>query len=148
MYVRLSQTKRLDNYFIDLISYSFACLRPEFHLDLPKHVLVASFTSYIVYVFICVLHETNSVFVDCVVRQVHAQIIQVRGHRALVLHRGEPGQSIFVYVDTKRRDTVDKNVNPEIELEAIDQKRFMHVFLYNHVFNDASLCFQNCLLSS
>lgn len=51
---------------------------------------------YIVLLFVLVLYETIGFFVDGVVSQMHAQIIQVAAHRAMIFLSGKPSQTLFV----------------------------------------------------
>lgn len=52
----------------------------------------------------------------------------------LVLLGGEPGKTIFVNVDAKRVDTCQSNVDPYVELIAIDQERVIYVHTCDHLF--------------
>lgn len=72
-----------------------------------------------------------AVFVDSVVCEVHEDVLEVALQWAFVRDSSESGKSFFVYENSKGADTVDKDVDSKIELQAIDEKRFVEVPLDN-----------------
>ena len=57
----------------------------------------------------------------------HVQIFKVSFLGPSVSFSGEASDALFEHEDSKRLDTVDEAVDPEIELEVVDQIWFVHV---------------------
>ena len=69
----------------------------------------------------------------------HAKIFEIGWCRTLVLNSGETREPILVNIYSQRRDAIDKHVDAQVKLVAINQVRLVHVALYNHVLNYALL---------
>ena len=80
----------------------------------------ASLVADVVLFFILVLNEAISFFVDSIVCQMHAKIVQVASHWTVVLLCREPGQAFFVDEAAQWVDSGDQNIYPQIKLETID----------------------------
>lgn len=78
-----------------------------------------------------VLLEFVRLLIDCVVRQVHEQIVQVAVVRSDVLRRGKSCQAFFVQKDSQRCDTRYQNIDSEVELESVYQVRLVKIPLAN-----------------
>jgi len=68
-----------------------------------------------VLISVLVLHIVLRVLVDCVVGQVHAEVLDVRVGHWLVLLGGESGKAVFVDVNSERVNSEDEDVDTEVE---------------------------------
>ena len=66
-------------------------------------------------------------------------LFQISVSTATVLLSGEPGQSIFVDVYSKRVDAGKRNVDSEIELIAVYQQRIIYVLAGYHLLSGRDL---------
>lgn len=80
-----------------------------------------------------ILLELCAVFVNRIVCQVHMQISQVAALGRNVFRGGKPCQSFFVDKDPQGSHTRDQHVNPQVELQAINQVRLVKIALRNVV---------------
>ena len=62
-------------------------------------------------VFAIVLHEVFALFVDSIVRQMHAKVVQVAPERRDVLLGGEAGQALLVDENAQGHDRRDQHIN-------------------------------------
>lgn len=79
------------------------------------------------------------VFVDCRVRQVLEQVAAVAVCGRQVLVRGEPGQSVFVNVDSQRVDRSNQHVNSHVEFQPVDEKGVFDVLLDDEIAREGHL---------
>ena len=100
MHMRLRQTHRLHNDLIDLIEDPVLGHEAVVARYLLEDKLVGALTPHIISILVLVLHEVARLLIDGVVGQMHAQVVQVGGGRALVLNSGETGKAIFVDIDS------------------------------------------------
>jgi hypothetical protein len=68
-------------------------------------------------------------------------LFQISVPTATVLLGGEPGQSIFVDVYSKRVDASKRNVDSEIELIAVYQQRIIYVLAGYHLLSGRDLVY-------
>lgn len=61
----------------------------------------------------------------------HEDVLEVALQWAFVWNSSESGKSFFVYENSKGANTVNKDVDSKIELQTIDEKRFVEVPLDN-----------------
>lgn len=61
----------------------------------------------------------------------HEDVLEVALQWAFVWNSSESGKSFFVYENSKGTNTVNKDVDSKIELQTIDEKRFVEVPLDN-----------------
>jgi hypothetical protein len=84
-----------------------------------------------VVVLLCVLilHEVLILLIDRVVSQMHVLVVLVNFRR--VCFRSETGETLLENINTQRFITSNQNVDAEVELVTIDQKRVCHVTRYD-----------------
>ena len=70
-------------------------------------------------------------FVNCVVRQVHVQIIKIDLLRWLIFVSSQSAQPFVIKVYSHRINSTQHYVNPQIKLQLINKKRFVKVSLNN-----------------
>ena len=63
----------------------------------------------------------------------HVQLLYVGILWGSIWFGGESDEAVVVKEDSKRVAGSDEDVNAEIELETVDQKRLVAVFLHDHV---------------
>ena len=83
------------------------------------------------------------VFIDCVVRQMHVNVFKIWLKRWLVWNCGESSKPFFMNKNSKRTDSINKNVDSEVEFEIINQKRLVNVSL-----NYIPICFSQSISTS
>jgi len=98
-------------------------------LNTVQNTLERPLAAHIVVVLVLILHKVLVLLLNCVVRQVHIDVVDVLVTRLLVLFSGEPCQAILINVDSKRTDAHQQYVESEIILVPIDQVRLMQVLL-------------------
>ena len=89
----------------------------------------------------CVIIDTFShlkvfvVFVDCVVCQVHQEVAQLFAVRVLiewlVFLGGKAHYSILVHEYFERLTAQDKDIEPKVKLEIVDEIRILEILLDN-----------------
>ena len=93
-----------------------------------------TFVTYIVLCFILVLNKPISVFVDSIVGQMHAKIVEVGTHWTMILFSCKSCKSFFVDETSEWWDSSYKNIDPKVKFEAINQIRFVQISLSYIVF--------------
>jgi hypothetical protein len=81
--------------------------------------------------FRCVEYIVGVVFIERVVGEVNIATTEVVSGWLLVWLRCEPGQSLVIDVQPQRVSARQQNVDPEIELEPVDQQRVFYVLLHD-----------------
>jgi membrane-anchored glycerophosphoryl diester phosphodiesterase (GDPDase) len=92
--------------------------------------------SLVVLILVLVLLKFTIKLVDRVICQVHVQVVQVGVIWWLIFFSSESSYPLLMNVDPKRVDSIEQNVDPEVEFEVVDQVRLVDVPL-----DDASLVF-------
>lgn len=77
--------------------------------------------------------ELRVVLVDGVIGEVHAGLLHVLTVRGLVFLCREPAQPLFVEIEDQRVHAGDQDVDPEVELEAVDEVGPVEVALHHAV---------------
>ena len=98
--VGLCQAQSLNYDLIDLILDPLAGHQSIVLLELLENKLIASLRPNVICVGILILDEVTRFFIDCVVGQMHAEVLQVRGSRARILDRCKSGQSVLINIDS------------------------------------------------
>ena len=80
-------------------------------------------------VFILILHEFTGSLIDCVVGQMHEQVIQVIVIGRNVLVSCESRETFVVHVYPKRIHSTQENVDSEIEFKSLDKIGLVEVSL-------------------
>ena len=90
MHMRLSHTHRFNNDVFNFRQYLVLRLSSIIALNMRKHECERSLTTNIVPSFIVILYEIFTLFIDCIISQMHAKVVKVfrRGH--LVWHGCKP----------------------------------------------------------
>ena len=73
--------------------------------------------------------EILTFFVDCIVSQVHTEIIEVAAKRWNVFFGCKSGKSFLVQEHSDRNHRRDQEVDTQVELQVIDQVRFVEISL-------------------
>lgn len=81
-----------------------------------------------------VLDEILSILIDRIIGEVHEQVIQVRPDGRIVLWGCESGKAFVEHKNSERRNACKIDVNPQVELEAVNQVRLVEVSLGDVVF--------------
>ena len=68
-------------------------------------------------------------FVDCIVCQMHEEVVHISCCWFSVRFSAEPCHTLLVYVYSKRIHTVKKHINPEIILQVLNEMRVVDVML-------------------
>ena len=76
-----------------------------------------------------VLHEVLALLVDRVVGQVHAEVVQVAAKGRYVVLCSEPRQTLFIEKDSKRDHRSDQHIDPQVELQVVQQERLVEIAL-------------------
>lgn len=140
-HVWLAYNDSLDNDIFDPLHYQVwitTCLHQEPH-DSVKRPLVPALLFGLVLLSVTVeratplvLHEGRVVLVDCVVGEMHVEIVDIGWSRCHVGLSSKPGDSLLVNVDSQGVQAIDEDVNSEIVLQIVDQVRLVEVLL-DHV---------------
>lgn len=69
------------------------------------------------------------IFVDGVVGEMGVGVGEVEGGGLLEGLGGESGQALFIDVDSEGRDASDQDIDPQVELEAVDEEGVHDVLL-------------------
>ena len=94
-----------------------------------------AFVSNICILAICVeLKHPFVSLVDCVISQMHVQILEIIFARLAVLLSAESSHPFFVQIDAKRVDGLNEDIESAVEFEVINQKRVLDILLHNIVF--------------
>ena len=101
VHVGLRKAHRLHNDLINLILDSIHCLQAKVVREFFQYKLIGTLATLIVSRRIVILYECSRFFIDGVVCQVHAQIIQVARGWTLVFDSGETGETILVNIDSQ-----------------------------------------------
>ena len=88
----------------------------------------ATFMAGIV-VYSRVLHEVLALLIDCVIGQMHAEVVEVAAEGRDVVLRREPRQALLVNKDAQWNDTSDEYVYAQVELQIVNQEWFVEVAL-------------------
>jgi hypothetical protein len=75
--------------------------------------------------------EIVCVPIDGVIGQVHEQTIHIPFHGALIFLSCESGEALSEDEHPKRINPVNEDIDPHVELEPINEKRFMHIPLHD-----------------
>ena len=118
--MRLSQAHCFDNNLINLGLNTLGCQHTMVIHKLPQHVQVRPLATLIISFLVLILHKEFGLLVDCVVSQVHLEVIQVLRIWILVFDSCKARKAIFVYIHAQWSDATNQNVNPQIELETIN----------------------------
>lgn len=139
-HIRLPRNTSLDDNILDARPKLFKHLpfhrprAPFLQVHLFQHRAHRPLMPHIVLLRILIIHELLRVLVDGVVRQVHLQVGQIRPHGALIGLRGKPGEPLLENVDSQRINPGNEGVNPQVELQAVDQVWLRQVALHHVVF--------------
>ena len=98
-------------------------------IDMLQNSSETPLMPYVRFLFILVLNKTISLFIDRIIRQVHAKLTQIGAHRTLITFSSKPGQSLLVDVASQRIDASYQNVYPQIEFEPVNKVRFVQISL-------------------
>ena len=90
----------------------------------------------IVLILVLVLLKFTIELVDSVIRQMHVEVVEIRIIWWLIFFSSESSYPLLMDIDPKRVDSIEQNVDPEIEFEVIHQVRLVDVPL-----DDTSLVF-------
>ena len=63
---------------------------------MPEDAAQGTLMPNVIFRFIFILLELFAIFVDCIIRQVHAQVVEVTAHRTFVSYSRKPGKSFLV----------------------------------------------------
>ena len=118
--MRLCQAHCFDNNLVNLGLNTLGCQHTVVIHKLSQHRQVRPLTTLIISFFVLILHKEFGLLVDCVVSQVHLEVIQVLRIRILVFDCCKACKAIFVYIHAEWGNSVDQNVNPQVELVAIN----------------------------
>lgn len=75
------------------------------------------------------------VLVYCVICEVHVLFVEVTGCRLDVLLSRQPSQTLPEHVQPKGVRSAEQDVNPEVELQTVQEKRAGQVTLNHIVFS-------------
>ena len=87
-----------------------------------------------VIVCILILHESVRFLLDCIVCQVHKQIVKIAFLGSFVFLSGESSKTLLEYKNSQWLNSINKCVDSKIEFESINQIRFCHVTLCYKLF--------------
>ena len=120
---------RLHNHVFDLVHElrCVAALLLQNLQDRTQRPFVALIAIPVVWSVLVVLRK----LVDRVVRQMHVDVVHVSSVRLLVGLCAKSGKGHLVQVDSERRNTIQKHVETQVVLEAIDQVWLVDVLLHN-----------------
>lgn len=122
-------------FFYLLPAFSAADNRGVFKLCLIhvfEHGCHGSFMSLVISSF--VLDEILSILIDSIICEVHEQVIQVRSDGRIVLWCCKSSKALVEHKNSERRNACKIDVNPQVELEAINQVRLVEVALCDVMF--------------
>jgi len=63
---------------------------------MPEDAAQGTLMPNVIFRFIFILLELFAIFVDCIISQVHAQVVEVTAHRTFVSYSRKPGKSFLV----------------------------------------------------
>jgi hypothetical protein len=90
----------------------------------------------IILILVLVLLKFTIELVDRVIRQMHVQVVEVGVIWWLIFFSSESSYPLFMNIDPKWVDSIEQNVNSEIEFEVIHQ-----IWLVDVPLDDTSLVF-------
>ena len=96
-----------------------------------------SFVTHIHLIYRIIEDKIRVFLIDSVVSQVHKLVVQVLGTRWAVLLGCKSSQPLLKHEDSQRVDARYQDINPEIELESVNQVGLVHISL-----NDAPVVFE------
>lgn len=73
--------------------------------------------------------EVFRILIDCIVGQMHKQIVKVVSIRTNILLRSKPCQAFPKYEYPQWINSINKTVNPHIELQVINEIWLVHILL-------------------
>ena len=101
----------------------------------PPHLLEhgrhAPLVSHVHPFWVLVEHKVRVVLVHRVVRQMHANIVQIPSARRRVFLSSEPRQTLSVNVNSHRITPCNQHVNPQVKFKSLYQKRLVQIPLHN-----------------
>ena len=100
----------------------------------PKDSCKGSLMPLIIVILILVLLKVVIVLVDCIVCEMHVQIVHVEIIRHLVLLSGESRKTPLMQVDAQRVHTIEEGIDSQIEFEVVDQVGPLDVPLHHATF--------------
>ena len=79
-----------------------------------------------------VVNKVRVNFVDTEVSDVN-ELVSYVGHLTAVLLGGEPHQSLLVEIQPQGSDTGQQDVQPQVELQLVDEEGSVEVLLHHHL---------------
>ena len=99
---------------LDVVQHS---LRVMAHLlDVLERESQTAFVPKVIFFTPVILDEIARHFIDCVVSQVHKQVVEIALVWRAVLAGGKPTQSLFVEQDAQRIHAAEEYVDAQVEL--------------------------------
>lgn len=130
--IRLSDAQSFYDKIFDWLPNLLSLSITELGSDSPEYWSKWSFASDVILSFTIIGHKVFTVFIDCVISQVHKQIPKVTWLWAFVWNCSKPCKSFFVQENPQWIDTSKENIYSQIKFKAINQIWLMHVSL-NHI---------------
>jgi len=131
---RLCGEHCFDSNLLDLVHHCNAAKTGFVLFYVLKDVRERPFVAAVIF-FGLVLHEIARSLVDCVVSQMHEQVVQIALARPSVGLSREPGQSLFEQVHAQWLNAKDEHVDSQVELQVVNQVRLGHVPLRDQLFS-------------
>ena len=103
-------------------------------VDVGEDRTETTLVTHVILARVFVEHKLVTVFVYCIVRQVHAQVVQVAAQRRGILLGCESREPFFVDESPKGCDTGKQHINAEVKFEVVDEVWFVKIALSHVVF--------------
>ena len=64
---------------------------------------------------ILVKYKFLTFFIDCIISQMHADVLHVFTSRCNIIFSGKTSQTLFVYEDSQRIHSCQKHIDPQVK---------------------------------
>ncbi len=111
-------------------------------IKVSEYSIKRSFMTLIIILLVFILLEFVTVFIYCIISEMHIQVIHIAIVWWLILFSRKSGEAFFMPVYTQGIHSIEKSINSQVKLQIINEVRFVdvplnHTALYLWVFNDS-----------
>lgn len=98
-------------------------------IDVVQDSRERTLVSDVVMVLVFILDEAVGLLIDRIIGKMHAQVIQVAAHGAVVRLSSKSGKAFLVDEASERVHTCYQNINSEVKLQAINEVGLVQISL-------------------
>lgn len=90
-------------------------------------------------IWVLILHKVIGIFVDSIISQVHAHVLDVVLIYLFIGLCGQSGQTISIEEYPEGVHTKNEHIYPKIELQTLDEKGLIKVLLHHAMFTELNV---------